>query len=181
MIALLLQMIPLGIAAAISPVGAIGGIAVTTGKHPTADSLAYNLGGLLVYLVIGLIAIIWFQGEHEFGHGGHPSTLTSSIKVVIGGALLVLALFYWFIARESTSPKWIETAGALNPPGAFLLGMVVLSPRIKNLSLLFAAFAYVAAAGVGFVSDGLALLLFLALTFVPTLAPLAVYLALPRE
>lgn len=180
MLALFLQMIPLGIAAAISPVAAIGGIAVASGKRPGAHSLTYNIGGLLVYGVISLIIIFWLQGRTDFGHSGDPSNLASAVKVVVGVALLVLALFAWRIATD-TSPKWIETAGSLGLPSVFILGMVVLSPRLKNLALLLAAFDYIAAATAGPLSDTMAVAVFLGLTFAPTLAPLAVHVILPAE
>jgi hypothetical protein len=182
MLILLIQMVPLGLAAAASPVPIMTGITLSGGRRPAALVGSYLGGGLLGYVVIGGIGLAIISQVSGLGTSGHPSTLALTIELVIGGFLLAGALFSVLVGREgSGSPRWMKAIEAFGPARAFLTGLVILSPHLKNLLLLAAALNVIGTAHVGHFTGALAVLVFMIVTLSPVLAPLLVYLTQPPE
>jgi hypothetical protein len=180
--AVLIQMVPLGLAAAMSPVPIMTSVTLTGGRRPRVSVGAYVLGGLLAYAVLGAIGIALIGQSSGLTSRGHPSTLAFTIQVVIGGFFLAFALFS-LVTRQSQNgaPRWMSALAGFGPGRAFLAGIVILSPHLKNLLLLAAAFTAIGAAKLGLVSGAVAILLFMAITLAPVLAPLVVHLTQPPE
>lgn len=182
MFGVLLHIVPLGLAAAASPVPVITGITLTGGRRPTLLLLTYILGGLLAYGVVGAIGIGLVGATDELSTKGHPSTLALAIQLAIGGFMLAAALFSFLTRRaEGGAPRWMKAIEGFGPWRSFLAGIVILSPRLKNLLLLAAALNLVGVARLGPISGALAILVFMGLTLAPVLAPLFVYLTQPAE
>jgi hypothetical protein len=182
MIALLVQMVPLGLAAAASPVPIMTGITFSSGRNPTLRITVYLLGGLLTYAVIGAIGVAIISATSKLGTHGHPSTLALVIRVVIGALLLAFALFYLALRKvNSGPPRWMQALESFGPSMAFLTGIVILSPHLKNLALLAAAVNAAGSAHLGFVRSAIAILLFMGITLSPVLAPLFVNLTQPPD
>jgi hypothetical protein len=175
-------MVPLGLAAAASPVPIITGITLTGGRRPTVSLVAYLLGGLLAYAVLGAVGVGLVSQSSVLGREGNPSTLALSIELVIG-VFLVAAVLFILLTRRAASgtPRWMTAVEAFGPARAFLTGIVILSPHVKNLLLLAAAINIVGTAHLGAVSSAIAILVFMAITLSPVLAPLVVYLTRPAE
>src|SRR4051794_36529774 len=175
-------MVPLGLAAAISPVPIITSVTLTGTRRPTLTVTAYVLGGLLAYTILGMLTVAVVSTSSQLGHNGTPSPLALAINFVIGGALLALALFSVVTRHhEHGAPRWMTAVQNFGPGRAFLAGIVVLSPHLKNLLLLAAAITDIGAAHLGLISGAVALLLFMTITLAPVLAPLVVHLVRPPE
>lgn len=182
MAAVLIQMVPLGLAAAASPVPIIAGVTLTGTPRPRLSVGAYVLGGLLAYIVVGTIGVTLVNQSSDLGNHGHPSRLALVIQALIGCLFLLVALFSVITRHHQTrTPRWMSALQQFGPGRAFLTGIIVLSPRVKNLLLLIAALTAIGAARVGFLGGAAALLLFVAITLSPALAPLYIQLTRPPE
>jgi len=141
---------------------------------------AYILGGLLTYAVVGAAGVAIINATSDLGTNGSPSTLALGIKVIIGAFFLALAAFEFTVRKAGAdTPRWMKTIESFGPGRAFLSGIVLLSPRLKNLLLLAAAVDAAGSAHLGPVPSSIAILLFVTITFCPVLAPLVVNLAQP--
>jgi tellurite resistance protein TehA-like permease len=127
MIALLVHMVPLGLAAVASLVPIIAGITFSSGRNPTLKITAYILGCLLTYSVIGAIGVAIINATTELGNHGHPSTLALTIKLVIGAFFLAFALLYLAVRKVNTgSPRWLQLP-RLGPGGSGSRGITMSS------------------------------------------------------
>jgi hypothetical protein len=182
MVVVLIQMMPLGLAAALSPVPIMTGITLSGSRRPMVSVGSYLVGGLLGYGILGAIGIAIIGASSVLGKGGHPSTLALRIELVIGALLLAGALFTLVTRRKGSGPpRWMTTVEGFGPGRAFLAGLVILSPHVKNLLLLTAAINVIGAANLGPEESAAALLFFMAVTLSPVLAPLIVHLIRPPE
>lgn len=179
----LVQMVLLGLAAAVAPLPVILAIALLHTGRPVANSVAYLTGGFLVYLVLALAGsevVAKIAESRVLRH--RVSTPVFILMTVIGALFLLLAIITWRRSRPITLPARVnQLLAALGPVRAFGLGLLLCSPGLKNLTLLVAALALLATHGLTFLQAGVSMGLFLAITLAPPAAPLVAYVALPRE
>lgn len=182
MLTTLLQLIPLAIASAAAPLPILVAIGMQETKRPIANSVAYLLGGLLVYLIlisVGTAILVKLANLHR-GHS--PSTLALWIMVILGATLLLFGTLLAVSGRQVTVPARIEKAiGAVSPAGAFAVGMAILSPGWKNIALLLAALNVVGSSNLSAPNAWIAWTVYLAIALFTSAIPLGMYLVLPQE
>jgi Sap, sulfolipid-1-addressing protein len=182
MLTALLEILPLALVAAVTPIAVILSIALHETPRPVANDVAYILGGALVYVVLAVLGVIVFNGIQNFGNRGQPSTLSLKVEVALG-ALLIAGSAIAFRKRQGRKlPARVEKVlASVSPVKAFFLGIVVLSPGIRNLTLFFLALTFIAASNLHPVSAAILMLAFVAITLSPPAAPLVVALTRPPD
>jgi hypothetical protein len=178
----LLEILPLALVAAVTPVAVILSIALHDTPRPVANNVAYILGGALVYIVLGIVGVIVFNCVQNFGKKGQPSTLSLELDTVLGLLLIAASIIAIRKRKGRKLPARVEKILASDSPlKAFFLGIVILSPGIRNLTLFFLALTFIAASNVHPIPASILMLLFIAITLSPPAAPLIVALTRPPE
>lgn len=140
MLALLGDLLSLGVAIAISPLSIVAVILMATAGKGRTNGTAFILGSYtFAVLFLGLIA--WFgraNGTDEIDSGPHITV--DVIEMLLGVGLLALAIMEWRKRSDTEEPKWMSGLDSLNMWKAFGLGVLIAGPLSpKDLPLLIAA------------------------------------------
>ena len=182
MLTALAEILPLALVAAVTPIAVILSIALQDTPRPVANNVAYILGGALVYVALAILGVFIFNGIQNFGHNEHPSTLSLQVDVVLGTLLIAGSVVAFRKRKRRKLPERVEKVlASVNPVKAFLLGIVVLSPGIRNLTLFFLALTFIAASSLQPIPASILMLAFVAITLSPPAAPLIVALTRPPD
>lgn len=128
---LLTELIPLALVVALSPLSIIPAVLVLHTPRPRPAGLAFLAGWL-----IGMAALtsIFLQVSSLLGgREGRPPGWASWLRIVVGGALIVVGLYRWFTREKAAhKPRWMETLSTLTPPRAGAAGMIltVVNPKV---------------------------------------------------
>ena len=182
MLSALFQIVPLALIAAVTPIGVILSIALHDTPRPRANITAYVVGGALVYVLLAVAGAIFFTKIQGFGNKGNPSSRTLEIYIVVGLLLLGLSGLALRHRKERRLPARIQRVLASVSPGkAFMLGVVVLSPGIRNLLLLVIVLTAVASNNSGLIASAIAIAVFIVIALIPPSAPLIVAATQPPD
>jgi hypothetical protein len=182
MLTALLEILPLALVAAVTPVAVILSIALHDTPRPVANNVAYILGGAFVYVVLAVLGVLVFNGVQNFGHKGEPSTLSLEVDTALGALLIAGSVIAIRKRKGRKLPAWVEKVlASVSPVKAFFLGIMILSPGIRNLTLFFLALTFIAASNLHPVSASILMLIFVAITLSPPAAPLIVALTRPPD
>jgi Sap-like sulfolipid-1-addressing protein len=172
MSSLLSQIVPLALAAAISPVLFLLQLNTVTGARPIARGSALTAGAAVVLVVLSTIGV-------RLGDTGFSTNdgLQAAINIVFGALLLAVGLrgLLW-----PPQPKPHE-AGS-KPAGvgrSFLAGAGGMASNITTFALYIPALALIAASELPLGQQGVAALVILVVTLMVAWVPLAVALAVP--
>jgi hypothetical protein len=180
---LLVDIVLLGIGAAMAPLPVVLAIALLDTRRPVANSIVYLLGGLLVYVTLallgGLLVIIVASG---FGSRHQISETAYAIVALIGAIFLLIAVITWRSKHRIAIPARVnQMLESLGPYQSFVLGLLLCSPGLKNVTLMVAALGTIAVHGLVGLQAAVAMCVFFLIAFAPPAAPLVTYLLLPRE
>ena len=145
--ALIGALLPLGVAAALSPMPLIALIIALFSKQRAANGFGFLLGSLIATAALTAIATLL-----ALGLPSSPSTATHPVKAVIqlilGSAMVLYAFIIWHRRpRPGEPPKlpgWIAKIEGVNPVSAVIFGMVLSAVNVKNLPLDAAAGTHLA-------------------------------------
>lgn len=140
MIAVLADLLTLGIAVAISPLSIVAVILMATSGKGRTNGTAFILGcyawGILFVGVLVLIGRAAGADDPDSG----PHIMIDIIEIVLGAGLLVLAVLQWRGRSSHETPRWMASLDELTPAKAFLAGVLISGPLSpKDLPLLAAA------------------------------------------
>lgn len=172
------DLFPLAVAIAISPMPVVAVILMLGTPRALSNSLSFSagwLGGLTAIFVVGTLI-----GSHASGADDTPSTFSYWVKLVLGAALLVLALMM-VVKRpkgpaQPTMPKWMESIDAFGSSKSFGLGLFSSAGNLKNMPLTLAAASVVADADLAAGQSVVASIVFLVIASVTVLGPVLLYL-----
>src|SRR5215217_2806778 len=103
---------------------------------------AFVLGWVLGIVVALIIALLLMSPDKVSGKRGDPSTWASIVVLVIGLGLLCLAYLGWRKRPKADEtvevPRWMASIDKVNPAVAFIMGVLLVLPRPKNLLCVFA-------------------------------------------
>jgi threonine/homoserine/homoserine lactone efflux protein len=144
----LLELIPLALVVALSPLSIIPAVLVLHTPRPRPAGLAFLAGWL-----IGLTAltIIFLQvSSLAGGVREKPPGWASWLRVLVGTLLIIFGIYRWLKRRESAhSPKWMQSMSKLTPAraGATATALTVINPKV--LFICAAAGLAIGSAGLG--------------------------------
>ena len=141
------SILPLAVAAAISPFPIIGVVLMLTTPRARVNGPLFIVGWLVGLGVVGAIGLT--LAGAAAGDDGETSTFVTVVKVVLGLALVLLAVQQWRrrpAAGESPElPTWMSAVDDFTPVRATVMGFVLSALNPKNLILTLAATASIAA------------------------------------
>ncbi len=136
------DVLPFAVGVAISPIPIIAIILMLLSARAGANSAAF-LAGWVVGVTGAAVVLLAVSGSLSTNVDGSPSTSSSTIKLVLGLALMAMA---WrnFQKRpaegqEAELPKWLDGIDSLTPPKAAGLGVLLSAINPKNLLLIAGA------------------------------------------
>lgn len=140
MIAVLADLLTLGIAVAISPLSIVAVILMATSGKGRTNGTAFLLGcyswGICF---VGILVLIGRAAGAEDPDSG-PHITIDVIEIVLGIGLLVMAVLQWRSRSSHETPKWMAGLDDLTAGKAFLVGVLISGPLSpKDLPLLAAA------------------------------------------
>jgi hypothetical protein len=144
------QILPLAVAAGLSPIPIVAIIALLSGPGASSNSPAFIVGWVTGLVLLGTVLLL-LAGTTEASSGGAPAQGVSWIKLVLGVGLVGMALsrFRRRWNRESghKEPPWMSRIDGFGPKQSLGLGFGLSALNPKNLFLMVAAVASIAGAG----------------------------------
>ena len=174
------DLLPLAIGIAISPIPIIAVILMLLSRRATATSTGFLLGWV-VGVVLVTVVVLALVGQAGNTAGGEPSTLSSVLKLVLGAALILLAVRQWQgrpkEGETAAMPKWMDAIESFTFVRALLLGFGLSAINPKNLLLCLAAGTTIGAAHLPTGQVVVATVVFTLLACSSIAVPVAGYLA----
>lgn len=170
----LVELIPLALVIALSPLSIIPGILVLHTGRPRPTGLAFLVGwlvGLAALTSVFLAASGLVGGLRE-----QPPGWASGLRVVVGAALIVFGLYRWLTRHKSAHmPRWMQSMGRLTPGRALgaAIALTIVNPKV--LFICAAAGLAVGTAGLGAGGMGAAVVWFVAVAGSTVAAPILAY------
>lgn len=134
----LIELIPLALVVALSPLSIIPAVLVLQTPRPRPAGLAFLAGWLigLAALTSIFLAVSGLMG----GLGGKPPGWASWLRIVVGAALIVFGIYRWLTRKKAAHvPKWLQSMSKLTPARAGVTGLVLTAVNPKVLFICAAA------------------------------------------
>jgi hypothetical protein len=135
MVALLAQILPIGLLLALGPTRIMSTILLLTSAHPMRNALAFLAGVASLYLAVGSITLLFFGRTISDLNSG--TIIIDAILIISGLFLLILAARSFFLSPDPDAPPpgWMQRVTSLSAGHAFLFG-VLLACSIRYLLIL---------------------------------------------
>lgn len=174
--------LPLGLGVALSPIPIIAVVLMLATPRGRLNGPAFIAGWVLGLAAVGAIVLAVSAGAGASDGTTQPAAWVSVVKLVLGGALIVLAVLQWRGrprgGQEPTLPAWMSSIDSFGPGRAFGLAVALSAVNPKNLLLVVAAATAIAQTGTSTGSQAVALAVFVVLATVGPGLPLVIYYAL---
>jgi threonine/homoserine/homoserine lactone efflux protein len=169
---LLAQVIPLALAAAISPVVFLVQLTTLTGPRPIARGSALTAGAAVVLIVLSTIGVA--LGGTSFSSN---DTLKASLNIVLGALLMAVGL------RALLKPPKPKPSEPDTKPTSvwrsFVAGAAAMASNVTSFALYIPALALIAGSGLPLGQRGLAALIILLITLMVAWVPLLLAATVP--
>ncbi len=175
------EILPLAIGIAISPLPIIAVILMLTTPKARTNGPAF-LGGWLLGLVVVAGVVLVVTDAAGAAASSDRSRIVSSVVVVLGLVLLVLAWRQYKgrpgPGEETPAPKWMKALDGFTATRSLSVGALFSGVKPKNLILTAAAAASIAQSGIAGVQQVAVLLVLLLVASVGIIVPVGVYFAM---
>lgn len=170
----LIELIPLALVVALSPLSIIPAVLVLHTARPRPTALAFLAGWL-----IGLAALtsVFLEVSGLIGGlGGKPPSWASWLRIVVGAALIVFGIYRWLMRKKSAhTPKWMQSMSKLTPARAGVTGLALTIVNPKVLFISAAAGLAIGTTGLGGTRVWLAVLWYVAVAGSTVALPILAY------
>lgn len=174
------DVLALAIGVMISPLPIVAVILMLFSARARGNGPAFLLGWVLGLSVVAAIVYLLAHAS-DAGTDSSAADGFSTVKMVLGGVLVVLAVRRWrkrpAPGTEPHMPKWMASLESFSPPKAFGLGALLSSINPKNLALTIAAAASVGQANLSTGDSIVVLVVFVAIGSLSIIVPVTAYLA----
>jgi hypothetical protein len=179
------QMLPFAVGIAISPMAIVAVVLMLVSARAKTNGIAFILGWVVAIAAIGTVVLAIGGSAGMTDDDGSPSSTSSTLKLILGLLLVVVALRHWrgrpHGEEEPAVPKWMGAIDALSPIKAAGAGVALAVVNPKNLILVVGGAAAIAQTEVAGSSQAVALVLFTVIATIGVAAPVVIYFALgPR-
>jgi len=174
------QVLPFALGVAISPVPIIAVVLMLVTPRARSNGPAFVVGWLLGLSIVGTIVLL--VAPDGTSDSGGPATWVSTLKLVLGVLLLLVALKQWrgrpHEGEGAPTPKWMGSIDAFTTPKALGAGAVLSGANPKNLLLALGAAAAIVQTGISGGEQAAAYAVFAVLATVGVAVPVVIYFAL---
>jgi threonine/homoserine/homoserine lactone efflux protein len=169
---LLAQVVPLALAAAISPVVFLVQLTTLTGPRPIARGSALTAGGAVVLIVLSTIGVA--LGGTSFSTN---DTLKGALNIVLGALLIAVGLR---ALLKPPKPKPAEPDAKPKSVGrSFVSGAAAMGSNVTSFALYIPALALIAGSEIPLGQRGIAALIILLITLMVAWVPLLLAATVP--
>jgi threonine/homoserine/homoserine lactone efflux protein len=142
----LVELIPLALIVALSPLSIIPAVLVLHTPRPRPTGLAFMVGWLVGLFVL---AAIFVQISGLIGNLGRPPSWASWLRIAIGAALIVFGVFRWLTRDRAHTPGWMRSLTTVTPRRGLGTAAVLVVINPKVLFVCAAAGLAIGTAGLG--------------------------------
>jgi Sap, sulfolipid-1-addressing protein len=176
--------LPLAVGVALSPIPIIAVVLMLTSRRARSNGPAFVIGWLIGLAVIGAI-VLSVAGPAGASKSGSPATWVSWVKIVLGAALLLIAVRQ-FRGRpkdgdEAALPKWMASIDSMKPLTVLGLAALLGGVNPKNLLLAVSAGASIAQTGISGADQAIAYAVFALIGTIGVGTPVVIYFALGQR
>jgi len=170
----IVELIPLALVIALSPLSVIPGILMLHTPRPRPTGLAF-LGGWT--LGIAAVTAAFVVASDLAGGLDKAPPGAAYVRIAIGVLLIAFGLYRWFTRNRSEhTPKWMTSMTSIGPGRAFVTALVLTVANIKALLICAAAGAAIGTAALGRTGSWIAALVFTAIAVSSVAIPILGYL-----
>ncbi|MFG1772933.1 GAP family protein [Nocardia salmonicida] len=167
-------LLPLAVGVAVSPIPIIAAILMILSKNAGGAAKGFAVGWVAgILLVTGVMTML---AGTLGGTDSEPLTGASIVKIILGVALVVLAVIQWQERSQTEVPGWMKAIDTLTPVKALGLGALLSGVNPKNLLLCVSAGVAIGAGGLSAGGDLVAIVVFTLLASVTVLAVVLGYM-----
>lgn len=167
-------LLPLAVGVAVSPIPIIAAILMILSKHAGGAAKGFAVGWVAGILVV--TGVMTLLAGTLGGSDSEPSTGASIVKIILGVALVVLAVIQWQERSQTEVPGWMKAIDTLTPVKALGLGALLSGVNPKNLLLCVSAGVAIGAGGLSAGGDLVAIVVFTLLASATVLAVVIGYM-----
>ena len=175
------DMLPAAVGVAISPIPIIAVVLMLVSPRWRVNGPAYLLGQMVGVFCAGAIVLL-IAGGVGGSEGGEPAGGVAWLQLVLGLALLFLAVKQWRARPrgddEPETPSWMDTIDGFTPLKAVGAGFVLSALNPKNLILTIAGMAAIVSADVPADEEAVALVVFTVIGSLGVAIPVVMFFAL---
>jgi threonine/homoserine/homoserine lactone efflux protein len=172
------QILPLAIAAGISPIPIIGVVLMLVTARARSNGPAFVLGWVVGLAVVGVIGLTVANAAGA-STSGSSADGTNTFQIVLGALLVVFALRQWRKRPkpgvEPPMPKWMDAVDHFTPLKSAGMGVALSAVNPKNLILALSAAATIASTNLAGADQAIAYLVFAVIGSIGVVAPVAIY------
>jgi len=176
------QILPLAVAVAVSSVPIMATILILLSPKRAQSAVPFLIGWFLGILVVVSLCALFAQAVPTPRSSRRADTTIGIIEMVIGFALIVIAVVAWRRARRNPTdamPKWLNAVGTFGPWAAFGVAFA-LNVRPKGLLLAIAAGLALRAEDLTLGESAVAILIYTVIGCSTVAVPIIVTLADPK-
>ncbi len=166
-------LLPLAVGVALSPIPIIAAILMILSKNAGGAAKGFAVGWVAGILVV--TGVMTLLAGVLGGTDSEPSTGASIVKIILGVALVVLAVIQWQERSQTEVPGWMTAIDTLTPVKALGLGALLSGVNPKNLLLCVSAGVAIGAGGLSAGGDLIAIVVFTLLASTTVLAVVVGY------
>ncbi|MDQ0893404.1 GAP family protein [Agromyces ramosus] len=177
------QLLPLALAVAISSVPIMATILILLSPRRRQSAVPFLIGWVLGILVVVSLSALFAQVVPTARSPRRAETTIGTIEILIGVALVVIAVIAWRRARRNPTdamPKWLNAVGTFGPWAAFGVAFA-LNVRPKGLLLAVAAGLVIRAEDLSLTESAVAILIYTVIGCSTVAIPIIVTLANPER
>jgi threonine/homoserine/homoserine lactone efflux protein len=172
------QVLSLGVGVSLSPVPIIAVVLMLATPRGATNGPAFLLGWVVGLGVAGTIILLISSGA-DASDDGAPATWASIVKLVLGLALLALAVRQWrgrpHGDAQADLPKWMSAIDGFTPARSVAMGVALSAINPKNLLLVAGAATAIASTGSSTGDQAVALAVFVVVGTLGPGAPVAIF------
>jgi hypothetical protein len=174
------QVLSFGVGVALSPIPIIAVVLMLVTPRARSNGPAFVVGWLLGLAIVGAIVLLVAPSGTQ--DNGAPATWVSSLKLILGILLLLVAAKQWRgrprEGDDATTPKWMGAIDTFTAPKALGAGALLSGANPKNLLLAVGAAAAILQTGVSGGDQAIAYAVFALLGTVGVAAPVVIFFVL---
>jgi len=172
------QILPFAVGVGISPFPIVAVVLMLSTPRARVNGPAFLVGWVAGLAILGTIILLVSSGI-DASDDGEPATWVSVLKLVLGAALIALAVKQWRGRNdEKPAPKWMAAIDHFGPGKALGIGVLLAAVNPKNLLLTIGAAAAIAQTDIEFLQQELVLVIFIVIATIGVGAPIVIYFAL---